>query len=268
MSRSRSARAGNGLADLNLLRYVPGRSAIHRLWPGTKIVALGALGLAFGLRPVFPGEAVLIAVIGLGFLVSRVPVGAVPRLPRWFWIGLLIAGVGALLAGGPPDLHLGSLVIGLDGLRQWAKFSAFALAIAFAAALVGWTTPLAELAPALRFLMAPLRIARLPVDELVTGISLSVRCFPLLTEEVRILQAARRVRQPATPKGWKARIVDVHDLLVTALVSSVRRAREMAEAIDARGGPGTVAGPRPRFQWLDAVAIVVVVTATAAMLII
>jgi energy-coupling factor transporter transmembrane protein EcfT len=238
------------------------------MWPGVKLIALLLLALGFSVRPVFGAEAILVAVVGVAFVISRVPIGAVPRLPRWFWIGLAIAGIGALFAGGPPDVHVRDLAIGMDGVLQWIKFSVFALAVAFAAALVGWTTPLAELAPALRLLLTPLRVVRVPVDELVTAISLSVRCLPLLFEDVRILQAARRVRQSVAPKGWKARVVDVHDLLVTALVSSVRRAGEMAEAMDARGGPGPIARTRPRFHVVDAVAGAVLAGALVGMLLV
>jgi len=38
-------------SELHLLRYVPTDSPIHRLWAGTKLVALFAFGVALSLEP-------------------------------------------------------------------------------------------------------------------------------------------------------------------------------------------------------------------------
>jgi energy-coupling factor transporter transmembrane protein EcfT len=115
-------------------------------------------------------------------------------------------------------------------------------------ALVGWTTPLADLAPALTRLLSPLRLVRLPVDEIVVSVALSVRCLPLLVDELRVLYAARRVRRPEIPEGTKSLFNEAVDLLVSALVAATRRAQEMGAAIEARGGLHSASrtGPRPR----------------------
>jgi energy-coupling factor transporter transmembrane protein EcfT len=44
------------------------------------------------------------------------------------------------------------------------------------------------------------------------------------------------------PVTLREEVVNLHDLLVGALVSALRRARELADAIDGRGG----VGPAPR----------------------
>ena len=62
------------------------------------------------------------------------------------------------------------------------------------AALVGWTTQLGAVAPALARLARPLRVLRLPVDEWIVAIALALRCLPLLIDEMRTLAAARRLR--------------------------------------------------------------------------
>lgn len=92
------------------------------------------------------------------------------------------------------------------------------------------------MAPALRRLLAPLRLARFPVDELATAVALTVRCLSLLVDELRTLQAARHVRRAAPARGVRPRLVELQDLLVAALVVAMRRARELGQAIDARGG--------------------------------
>ncbi len=69
-----------------------------------------------------------------------------------------------------------------------------AVVLVTSGALIGWTTPLGEVAPALSRLGRPLRWLRLPVDEWVIAIALAIRCLPLLIDEIRILGAARRLR--------------------------------------------------------------------------
>ena len=57
--------------------------------------------------------------------------------------------------------------------------------------------------------------------------------------------------------------VNLHDLLVGALVSALRRAREMADAIDGRGGVGPAPRLPVRLRLADYVALLVTVAAIA-----
>jgi energy-coupling factor transport system permease protein len=118
-------------------------------------------------------------------------------------------------------------------------------------ALIGWTTPLGDVAPALARLGRPLRWLRLPVDEWVVAIALAIRCLPLLIDEIRVLNAVRRLRtrdDDTTGESPRAIVrsvfVEIHDLMATAIVVSIRRARDLADAIEARGGLGA-AGDLP-----------------------
>ena len=126
------------------------------------------------------------------------------------------------------------------------------------AALVGWTTPLGAVAPALARLGRPLRVLRLPVDEWIVAIALALRCLPLLIDEMRTLAAARRLRHHDADEMRRARgsVVELHDLVSTAIIVSLRRARDLADAITARGGIGAISdGHDGHFGWLDAVTL-------------
>ncbi len=253
--------------ELHLLRYVPGSSPVHRTWAGTKLVAVTAFGLTLSLKASWAAEAVLaVALVGT-WLLARIPIGAIPRFPRWIlWLVLGLSAVPALLSGGRPYLNLGGAAIGLGSLGLWARFLVFTALLLLATYLVGWTTPLPELAPALARLLSPLRRLRLPVDEVVIAIGLSIRCLPLLVDELRILYAARRVRRTKTPASLMELVREAVDILVSALVVATRRAGEMGDAIQARGGvgPPALTGARPGRLDLAALAVVGVVTAAMA----
>jgi energy-coupling factor transport system permease protein len=257
--------------EINLLRPVPGRTPVHGLWAGTKLVALAALVVTLSIRPSW----LSVAVIG-GFLLgclalARIPPGAVPRLPRWFWAALALGAVLSLRSTRAPLVQVGPTNVSLGALDQWTLYTVLAVVLLGSAALVSWTTPLAEVAPALATLGTPLRWLRLPVDEWAVAAALSIRCLPLLTEEIRTLTAARRLRHRDRPEElsrleyW---IIEAQDLLLAALAVSLRRAHDLGDAIEARGGFGVVsdAGGGPGLT--DLVALVLVAATVAGALLV
>jgi energy-coupling factor transporter transmembrane protein EcfT len=254
------------VGELHLLRYVPGTSPVHRLWAGTKLLAVDAVGVAVVSRPTWRAEAVAAAVLLVALALARVPAGAVPRPPKWFAYALGLGAVVALAAGGSPSVDVGGgVALGFGGLLDWLRFTTIGVIVFGMATVLGWTTPIADLAPAISRLLTPLRWVRFPVDELVAAITLCVRSLPLLIDEMRTLYAVRRLRQQTMPHSTISFLVD---LLVTALVSSLRRGRELADAIEARGGIGPAPRLPVRFRAADAAALVAAAGATAAILVV
>jgi energy-coupling factor transporter transmembrane protein EcfT len=259
--------------ELIVLRLLPNRSPLHELWAGTKVLFVAAIAIMVSLRPTWSSFAVAAVLVGAGIVVARVPAGAVPRLPRWIFLVFLLGVVLDARSGTPPVVHPAGVAVSLGGLEQWFLFTSLTLVLIAAALLVGWTTPLGEVSPALARLAAPLRRLRLPVDEWIVAVGLAIRCLPLLVDETRTLIAVLRLRrQPDTPRVRPSRrmvrsaVRQAHDLLATAVVVSLRRARDLADAIEARGGlhatGAPVSGPRRR----DAVVLAVLVVVVAATL--
>ena len=253
------------LNEIHVVRFVPGTSPLHRMWAGTKLVALGLLSIALLVWPSWKSIGIVGALVLVAFLAARLPRGISPRLPWWLGGGVAAGAVLALVSGGRPEAHLGSLRLGLGGLGNFMRFSMVGVDVLASAALLGWTTPLADLSPALGRLLGPLRHFRVPVDELVGAIALSIRCLPLLLEEARVLRAARRARRPASPRSFKELGDESVEVVFGALANAIRRAREIAEAIEARGGVPTVAPETHPFARVDALALVISAMAVAAM---
>jgi energy-coupling factor transporter transmembrane protein EcfT len=253
------------LGEIHVLRYVPGSSALHRMWAGTKLVTLGMLSIGLLVWPSWRSVGIMGALVLVGFLSSRLPRGISPRLPWWLGGVIVLGIVLALVAGGKPEVHLGSLKVGLGGLDNFARFSMVGIDVLAGAALLAWTTPLADLSPALGRLLGPFRRVNVPVDEIVGAIALSIRCLPLLLEEVRVLRAARRARRPVSPRSFKELGDEAVEMVFGALANAIRRARELAEAIEARGGVPTVAPETHPFAGVDRLAVVVSVAAVTAM---
>ena len=182
-----------------LLRPVPGDSVIHRLWAGTKLLVVAAIGV---LLTFYPGW-VPIAAVGRSGARRRaagatIPRGALPSVPRWLWFLLLLGGVTATFAGGSPVIEVGSFDVGLGGLLSFLRITALSIVLLGLGAMVSWTTNVAEIAPAVATLGRPLRRLRVPVDDWAVALALALRAFPMLIDEFRVLYAARRLRPKAT----------------------------------------------------------------------
>ena len=253
-------------ARITLLREIKVDSPVHRLWAGTKLIAVAALSVTLSFFPSWGSIAVMVALLLATTALARVPKGAWPRPPKWFWIALLAGAALASLAGHSPHLTVDGVVLGFGGLDAYWRFIAVGFALLLAAALVGWTTPLGEIAPAVSRLLAPLRLVRVPVDEWAVAVALCVRSLPLLVSELRTLVAARRLR-PLPPRPGRSTLQrwldEPVDLLVAALAVSMRRAGELAEAITARGGTGLIAARTRRPRATDALALLIVAAACA-----
>jgi energy-coupling factor transport system permease protein len=252
-----------------LLRPVPGRTVIHDLWAGTKLIVVAGIGV---LLTFYPGWVPIAAVAGLVLAtarLARIPRGAVPSIPHWLWFLTLLGGVTAALAGGSPVIDLFGLDLGLGGLLKFLRITALSIVLLALGGMVSWTTNVAEIAPAVAKLGRPLRPLRVPVDDWSVALALALRAFPMLIEEFRILYAARSLRpKPVLTRRRDRRrrwALEVVDLIAAAVIVALRRADEMGDAITARGGSGQISaaptGPKQR-DWV-ALSIVVLVCGAA-----
>lgn len=258
--------------SIQLLRLVPGESPLHRMWPGTKLGIVVLVGIAAVIRPNWTAASVMAAGLALGFVASRVPRAALPLPPTWLAVSLVATGALALFAGGPPAVDLGPVTVEMGGLVDWLLFTTLLVEAFAAAALVGWTTHMGDLGRAVAALTRPLARIGIPVESAVAAMTLGLRCLPLLLDEFRTLVAAWRNRRPLSDRSTGRRersreaILQAHDILAGALASSLRRAHEMAEAMEARGGlRGPVPG-RIRLGRVDAVAWVVALVGVVVIL--
>lgn len=240
-----------------LLRPVPGRTVIHDLWAGTKLIVVAAIGIFLTF---YPGWVPIGAVAVLVFATARlahIPRGVLPSIPRWLWFLLILGGVTAALAGGSPFVELFGTDLGLGGLLKFLRITALSIVLLALGGMVSWTTNVAEIAPAVAKLGKPLRPFRIPIDDWAVTLALALRAFPMLVDEFRILYAARSLRPKPVLTTRRARrrrwAIEVVDLIAAAVIVALRRADEMGDAITARGGAGQISaapsGPKLR-DWV------------------
>lgn len=250
-----------------LLRPVPGRTLIHELWAGTKLLAVAAIGVLMTLYPGWVPIALVAALVLVTARIAHIPRGVLPSVPRWLWFLLFLGALTASFAGGSPNVAVGSMQLGLGGLLNFLHLTVLSIVLLGLGGLVSWTTNVAEIAPAAAKIGRPLRVLRLPIDDWAIALALALRAFPMLIDEFRVLFAARKLR-PRDVAGTSAerrhRVSrELIDLLAAAVTVTLRRADEMGDAITARGGAGQISALPSRPTWIDGVALAIVLVLCA-----
>jgi len=251
-----------------LLRPVPGTSMVHDLWAGTKLLAVLGISILLTFYPGWIAIGLVAALVLTAARLAHIPRGALPNVPHWLWILLMLGGFSAAFAGGSPIVQLAGVPIGLGGLLNFLRITTLSFVLLGLGAMVSWTTNVAEIAPAVATLGRPLRWLRIPVDEWAVAIALALRAFPMLIDEFRVLYAARRLRPKRiadTRRQRRRRVArEAVDLITAALTVTLRRADEMGDAITARGGIGQISANPSRPKQADWIAMAITVAVCAA----
>ncbi|PRQ10541.1 cobalt ABC transporter permease [Corynebacterium sp. 13CS0277] len=213
MSRRRTTQIHRALVDQAMLgTYVPGRTWIHRLGPGWKMLALIAIiiSISFIFRslPVAIGACAAAAVC---YVIIRVP-----------WRTAL-----SQLLPPLPVLVFFTVFTGI--FEGW--YAAFTLlfvlyaCIAFAT-IVTLTTPVARMLDSLDHALAPLRRFHVPTESITLVLVLTIRLIPVQLQAFADAVDAARARGA----GFSTTAV-----LVPVLVRSIRRSQQLGDALVARG---------------------------------
>lgn len=260
------------LSKIALGVYYPLESPLHRLQARTKLLALIWLAVFASLANQQRRPAPYLALAGLALLAAACSGAGWAHLWRRMRLLIALALLGTLPAvvllegGGAPLFALGPLVITYDavwlGVRLVVAFVALYL---LALLLTLSTTPVALIEGVVR-LTGPLRRLGLPVDACALMALLALRFFPTLASELEQLVKAQVARGAEFRRGsLRQRRDSLAALLVPAYHGALRRAAELAEALEARGfsatRPATALHERPLAR-ADYLALALVAGAT------
>lgn len=243
-------------------QYLPGESAVHRLDPRTKILLLlGHVALVFA-APGWWSQAALAAWTAAVVLAARLPGAALWRGLRPI-VGLVVFTVllNAWLTPGPVAIRLGPVALTQPGLEFGARMGVRLLLLVVASLLLTATTSPVALADGLESLLRPLQPVGVPAHELALMTTIALRFVPTLADEAQRIARAQAARgADFASRSAVRRLQLAVPLLVPLLFGALRRADELALAMEARcyrGGLGRTRMRERRLGWLDAVAWVV-----------
>lgn len=238
------------IKDMTLGQYYPVDSLIHRLDPRTKFLIVFVYILAiFFLSEPYQYILLFLGVMGV-IQLSKVPLRYLLRGIRPILFILLFAFVMNLfLTPGERLWGFWKLSITKEGLRLALLMMGRLFLLIMGSSLLTLTTSPIKLTYALESLFTPFKRFGFPVHEMSMMMGIALRFIPTLTAETDKIMKAQMARGADFESGniFK-RAKALVPILVPLFLSSIQRASELADAMEARcyhGGEG-----RTRFHEL------------------
>lgn len=203
--------------------YQAGDTLLHACDARAKILALLAYSITiFFVRSWWGmGAFAIIAVVALA--IARIPFGSVLRM----LVPVFVLAAFSVLFNVLADPSL-------NGFLAGAFFGVRMVALIAASFVVCLTTSPNELLHAFRQLIGPLRVVRVPVDDVAFTLALSLRFIPVIEREFQLVRAAQQSRGADLhgPFADKLRIWGA--AFSAVFVGLFRHANALATAMDAR----------------------------------
>lgn len=236
------------LGDITIGQYVEGDSLLHRLDPRTKI--LGTLLFMIGLfcAKTAAGFLLVFAFSALIIGLSRVPLRFyIKGLKPLIFIAVFTAVIQMTLTPGDYLIHYGFFHISREGIRlAFFMCSRLILLVLITSVLTLTTTPVA-LTDALETLLKPFQKIGVPAHELAMMMTIALRFIPTLLEETDKIMKAQTARGADFESGGLIRRAKaLLPILVPLFLSSIKRADELALAMEARCYHGSEGRTRMR----------------------
>ena len=234
------------IKNFTLGQYFNTASFIHKLDPRFKLVQIITLIVFVFLAPNFIGLGILSAVVLFVLLLSKVPVLMYLRnLKPIIAIIVLTALLNIFyVKEGTVLFDWNFLTITTEGLIKAAFMATRIILMILISSVLTYTTTPTELTDAIESLLSPLKFIGLgeAVHTLAMMMTIALRFIPTLTDETDKIMSAQKARGADIENGGiLKRLKALMPILIPLLFSSVRRAYELAEAMDCRcytGGKG------------------------------
>ena len=263
------------LKDITFGQYFDSKSVIHRIDPRIKIVLM-ILFIVF----IFLSKNIVSLLFSafcafLIIFISKVPVKMYLKNMKAILPVLIFTAVINMFygEGGKVLLSFWVLEITTNGLfRAFFMALRILLLIIISSALTYTTTP-NDLTDAIESLLSPLKYVGLKsaVHTLAMMMTIALRFIPTLIEEAEKIMNAQKARGADLESGGLVqRVKALIPILIPLLISSVRRAYELAEAMECRcynGGEGKTRMKQLHLKMLDAVSSAVAVLMCASVIV-
>ena len=250
------------LKDITLGQYYPAQSVIHKLDPRVKL-----FGTILYIISLFVAKNPVVYILAAAFLficigVSKVPLKFVIRGLRTIFILLILsASFNLFLTPGKELVHLGPIKITEEGIVQAVFMAIRLILLIMGSSVMTLTTTPNNLTDGIEKALGFLKVFRIPVHEIAMMMSIALRFIPILIEETNKIIKAQTARGADLESGnFFKRIKAMVPILVPLFVSAIRRANELANAMEARcymGGDKRTRMKPLKYRGRDAVAYVV-----------
>ena len=231
------------MRDVVIGQYYPQNSLMHKLDPRVKLLGtLVFLVSVFFIRNI-PSFVLVTLFFAACVLLSRVPFRLMLRSIRGILVILVISIVLSLfMTPGTEIFRAGILRVTREGAER-GVFTLIRLTyLVTGASLMTLTTTPNKLTDGMERGLGFLKIFHVPVHEISMMMSIALRFIPILMDELDKIMRAQKARgADFDSKNQIKRIKSMIPIIVPLFVSAIRRADDLATAMEARcyhGGEG------------------------------
>ena len=232
------------LNDITFGQYYPGTSVIHRLDPRMKLVfTIGFIVLAF-MAKVAVSVAGVALFLGVLIFCSRIPLKMyLKTLKPIIPIVVITSVLNAIyVTDGTQLVSFWKITITSGGVLTALYMSVRICLLILCSSMLTYTTTPTQLTDAIERLFSPLKYIKIDVHSLAMMMTIALRFIPTLIEETEKIMSAQKARGANLESGGLlSRIKALIPILIPLLISSFRRAAELADAMECRcyhGGKG------------------------------
>lgn len=256
------------ISDITIGQYFPGKSVIHKMDARMKLVVTVMLIAALFLCKNFFSIALIVCFTAVIILISRISVKTIFKSLKPLLFVIVITAVINLFYGtGDPIAEFYIFKITASGIYR-AMFIVFRISmLIIIGSMLTYTTSPTDLTDALERLFKPLKYIGIDVHMIAMIMTIALRFIPTLVEEIDKITAAQKSRGADMESGNIIRRVKaLMPVLIPLFISSFRRARELAYAMECRcyrGGAGRTKMKVTKMHTADYAALAVALAVTA-----
>jgi energy-coupling factor transport system permease protein len=254
------------MKDVSFGQYYPVKSFVHNMDARIKILAVIAYMVAVFLVQAyqFMGFVSCLVFVILATAFSRVPFLKVLRSIKAILFFIILSAILQLFFNqtGKVILSWSFITITDGGLLNAGFIVSRITLIVIGASLLTFTTTPVEIADGMESLLYPLKWIKFPVHEFALIMSIALRFIPTLLDETDRIIKAQKARGADFESGSLfKRAKALVPVLIPLLISSFRRADELADAMDARcysGSKNRTKYKKMRLSWRDLIGTLLV----------
>ncbi len=252
------------LREITIGQYYATDSPLHRLDPRVKIVGTLLYIISLFLVHHYIGLVVAALIFGVMVRMSNVPFRFIVKGLKPIMMMLVFTALLHLFCTpGKAIFSLGVLHITIEGVQKCIFLTVRLTLMMIGSSLMTLTTTPNQLTDGIEQMLRPLRKLHIPVHEFALMMSIALRFIPILMEELDKIMKAQLARGADFESGnFLHRLKNMLPILLPLFASAMRRANELAYAMDARcyhGGEGRTKMKPLRYGYRDMIGYISIV---------
>ncbi len=234
------------LKDITIGQFFPGNSPLHRLDPRVKILSVIALIVAVFLCKTLATFVFLVLLTAALTVLSRISLRTILKgLKAVVFVIALTCVLNLFFTTGQGEPLFSFWIFHIYREGIWhASFMLVRIVclIILTSVVLTYTTSPIDLTDGIERLLSPLAHLKIPVHEFAMMMSIALRFIPTLVEETDKIMSAQKARGVDFSSGGPIkRVKALLPILIPLFLSAIRRAVELADAMECRcytGGAG------------------------------